>query len=152
MGTQKGRIAGRGGPAPAATAAAVAAPVQQLDDQELERIGKATSRMGTADKVHFWDKQQGAQVWAGADDHVLTPEELQADADAESAYNISRALGTAEDRPTLRRHHLVTAPTVILCGHDRSHGRLVMHGSGSVLMCTAHKGGAPCTYTMPVSV
>lgn len=43
-------------------------------------------------------------------------------------------------------------PDAIVCGHDKSHGRLVMHGSGSVLMCGASKGGAPCTFTQPVSV
>lgn len=149
MGTQKGRLQGSGRTTAAPTPAAVA-PV--VDEGFLARVAEETSRMGVADRVHFWDKKQGAQVWAGADDHILTAEELAADADAESGYNISRALGTAEGRPTLRRHHLVMAPTVILCGNDRSHGRLIMHGSGSVLMCGAHKGGAACTYTMPVSV
>lgn len=40
----------------------------------------------------------------------------------------------------------------IICGHDKTHGKLIMHGSGSLLMCTASKNGAPCTFNQPVSV
>lgn len=130
----------------------VAASVQpEMSDAELERIHKATSSMGTADRVHFWDKQQGRQVWAAADDHLLTAEELEADRHAEEVYAaVKHEIG--DTRPTLIRHHLATHPDVILCGNDRSHGKLIAHGSGSLLMCGAHKGGAACTFTRPISI
>lgn len=118
-----------------------------ISEQELERIGKETRSMGTAERVHFWDKQQGRQVWAGADDHILTAEELDADAQAEA---LERIAGTP--RPTLRRHHLVTHPDVILCPNDKSHGKMVINGQGGLLMCGVHKGGAACTGSRPVSL
>lgn len=43
-------------------------------------------------------------------------------------------------------------PDAIVCGHDHTHGRLIMHGNGSLLLCTATKHGAPCTFNQPVSV
>lgn len=43
-------------------------------------------------------------------------------------------------------------PDAFVCGHDKKHGRLAVHGSGAVLMCMASKDGAPCTYNLPVSV
>ena len=43
-------------------------------------------------------------------------------------------------------------PDVILCGHDRNHGPLMMHGSGSLLICLASKQGAACTFNQPVSL
>lgn len=40
----------------------------------------------------------------------------------------------------------------IVCGHDKTHGRLIINGSGTVLLCGATKQGAGCTYNVPVSV
>lgn len=143
----KGMQSVRTGKAPNPPAAPVA---PAIDPEILNKIGEETSRMGRVDRVFHWDKRQGAQVWAGADDHILSAEELQADADAESAYSISHAIGDV--RPTLRRHHLVTAPSVLLCGNDRKHGPLIINGAGSLLMCPAVKNGAACTYNQPVSI
>ncbi len=121
-----------------------------IDQETLDRIGEETRRMGRTDRVSHWDKRQAAQVWAGADDHILTPEELEADAQAEALYDVSHAIGGV--RPTLRRHHLVQAPTVLVCGHDKAHGKLMINGAGSLLMCMATKNGAACTYNQPVSI
>lgn len=40
----------------------------------------------------------------------------------------------------------------IVCGHDKTHGRLIINGGGTVLLCGATKQGAGCTYNVPVSV
>lgn len=132
-------------------AAETAAPATTpIDQATLDRIGEETQRMGRTDRVFHWDKRQGAQVWAGADGHILSQDELDADAQAETAYAVAHAIGDV--RPTLRRHHLVQAPTVLVCGHDKAHGKLMINGAGSLLLCTAMKNGAACTYNQPVSL
>lgn len=103
-----------------------------VDQAVLERAAEETTRMGRADRVFHWDKRQGAQVWADAEGNILTPEQLVLDGHA--------------------RHHLVRSPEVLVCGHDKSHGPLIINGSGSVLLCGATKQGAACTYNVPVSV
>lgn len=40
----------------------------------------------------------------------------------------------------------------IVCGHDKTHGRLTINGAGTTLWCGATKQGAACTYNVPVSV
>lgn len=125
-------------------------PAAAVDPAIIEKAAEESARMGRSERVFFWDKRQGAKVWAGADDHVLTAAELEADEQALTIKSVVDAVpGT---RPALNRHHLVTAPTVLRCGNDKSHGPLVINGAGSLLLCGAHKGGAPCTYNQPVSI
>lgn len=90
----------------------VAAPA--VDEATLERAAEETSRMGRAERVHYWDKRQ--------------------------AVKVETETGT---KP---------GPEVILCGNDRSHGPLIMHGSGATLLCGATKQGAACTFNQPVSI
>lgn len=117
-----------------------------VDPAVLERAAEETTRMGRSDRVFHWDKRQGAQVWADAEGNILTPEQLGAD-------ELITALLRDEDLSgSLNRHHLVRSPDVLVCGHDKSHGPLIINGSGSVLLCCATKRGAACTYNVPVSV
>lgn len=118
-----------------------------VDGATLERIGEKVEKLGRVDRVFAWDRKQAAQVWAGADGHVLTAEELAADAEAEALERLP-----GDERPTLRRHHLVPGPDVKFCKNDKDHGRLIINGAGTSLLCGAHKGGAPCTYNLPVSI
>lgn len=118
-----------------------------VDPAILDKAFEETRRMGKIDRVFHWDKRQAAQVWADADGKILTPEQLAADEQAD----MLAAIAGAQPGPR-NRHHLVMAPSVIVCGNDKSHGKLIMHGSGSVLMCGAIKNGAACTYNQPVSV
>lgn len=136
------RMAGRS--KAAETPAAATAPIDQAT---LDRIGEETQRMGRVDRVFHWDKRQGAQVWAGADDKILTPEQLAADETADAA-----ALVDGLPPGPRNRHHLVQAPTVLVCGHDKTHGKLIINGAGSLLLCMATKNGAACTYNQPVSL
>jgi hypothetical protein len=142
------KVTGIGSRGKAPATAAAAAPA--IDQATLDKIGEETRSLGRVDRVFHWDKRQAAQVWAAADGHILSPEELDADAQAETLYATSHALGDV--RPTLRRHHLVQAPTVLVCGHDKAHGRLIINGAGTLLLCSATKGGAACTYNQPVSI
>lgn len=107
-------------------------------DAAIERAGEETARMGKAERIHYWDKRQGAMIRVDADGKPLEVEEV-----ARNAYGF-------RDWPEGSK--LVPSPDIIYCGHDRSHGPLIMHGSGSVLICQAVKNGAACTYTQPVSV
>lgn len=125
-----------------------AAPVAPaVDPAVLDRAYEETRRMGRTDRVFHWDRLQGAKVWATAENRALTPEELEHDEQA-----LAMQLITPGTRPALIRHHLITAPTVLLCGNDKSHGPLIINGAGSNLLCGAHKNGAACTYNQPVSM
>lgn len=131
---------------PQAAAAAPVAPA--VDPALLERAAEETARMGRSDRVFHWDKRQGAKIWANADGRALTPAELEVDERA-TAITAIADFGT---RPALHRHHLITAPSVLLCGNDKAHGPLIINGAGSNLLCGAHKNGAACTYNQPVSL
>lgn len=127
-----------------APVAPVAPPV---DPALLERAAEETARMGRTDRVFHWDRRQGAKIWANVDGRALTPAELEHDEQA-----LAMTLIAPDTRPALLRHHLITAPTVLLCGNDKSHGALIINGAGSNLLCMAHKNGAACTYNQPVSL
>lgn len=118
-----------------------------VDPAVLEQAAEETTRMGRSDRVFHWDKRQGAQVWADAEGNILTPEQLKDDGIADTL-----ALITGAPAGPRNRHHLVRSPDVLVCGHDKSHGPLIINGSGSVLLCCATKQGAACTYNVPVSV
>lgn len=132
----------------AAVAAAAAPAAPNVDQATLDRVAEETVRMGRTDRVFHWDKRQGAKVWAGADDKILTPEQIQADEDADAQY----VPVFGQPRGPRNRHHLVRSPEVMLCAYDKDHGPLVINGAGSTLLCCAHKNGAPCTYNQPVSL
>lgn len=104
-------------------AAPAAAAPAEVDPKLLERAAEETARMGRADRVFYWDRRQSAK---------------RLDADGQ-------LIAGPDGRG-------IPGPDVIVCGHDRTHGALIAHGSGSLLVCTASKGGAPCTFNQPVSV
>lgn len=78
----------------------------------------------------------------------MEPEKV--DGRIEAAAREAAGKGRAER--VLYHDRRQAGPEAIVCGHDKAHGRLAVHGSGSLLICTASKGGAPCTFSMPVSV
>lgn len=123
---------------PGATGETMEVQGSAVDEASIARAGEETARMGKAERIHYWDKRQAAMIRVDADGKPLELEAV-----ARSAYGL-------QDWPEGSK--LVPSPDRILCGHDRSHGPLIMHGSGSVLICQASKGGAPCTFNQPVSV
>jgi len=120
-----GRVKTLGGAEPA--------PAARVSDEVLERAAEETRRFGLADRIHYWDKKQGAMVWVDLDGQVIEKD-------------------VPADDPRRLAQRLQRSPEVILCGHDKSHGALVMHASGSVLMCCKVQKGAGCTFTQPVSI
>jgi hypothetical protein len=134
------KIGKKGLPGATGEQTTVQASTSAAVDQAIERAAEATSRMGRSERIHYWDKRQGAMIWVDADGKPVPMDE-------------QTIIGLAYlDRRLPEGSRLVRSPDVILCGNDRSHGPLIIHGNGSVLLCQMVKNGAPCTFNQPVSV
>lgn len=70
----------------------------------------------------------------------------------EKAHQETAAMGRAERVLHWDRRQSLQSDEAIFCGHDKRHGRLQVHGGGSLLLCTASKNGAGCTFNQPISL